>query len=479
MVSQLSKFMIIAPELWLLGMTCLILMVGAFARKTQHVVFSFTAVALFGALLMVILNWHAPTEVLFNNAFIFDPLAKLLKMGLYGLALFVLGYSNRYMRNRQMPELEYQVLALLSIIGMSVLISAAHFITVFLGLELLSLPLYAMVALRRDHGLCTEAAMKLFVISALATAFLLYGMSLIYGATGTLVIQDIASQLPQAMTQHGMAVLFGLVFMLVAIAVELGLVPFHMWLPDVYEGAPSCVTLFIGSLPKLAGFAMLARLLVGALPGIAVHWQPILMVMALLSMGLGNLAAIWQTNIKRMLAYSAIAQMGMFLLGFVTATPEGYSASLFYVLTYALTTTAAFGLIVLMSHGQEEVALIDDFRGLNQRNPWLAFLWLMILFSLTGIPPFVGFFAKWYVLAALVHQQMYALSAIMMLFSVVGAYYYLRVIKVIYFDEPLVNLSQPITPTYKRCQLSIIINTSLLLVLGIFPGWLYQFCVLT
>lgn len=474
MISNISQFRIIAPELWLLGIACLILMVGAFARKTQHAVFSLSAVGLFGAMLMVILNWHVSTQVIFNQAFIFDPLAKLLKVGLYGLSLFVLGYSNRYMRHRQIPELEYHVLAILSIIGMSILISAAHFISLFLGLELLSLPLYAMVALRRTHGICTEAAMKLFIISALATAFLLYGMSLIYGATGSLVIADVAANLPQAMAHQGTVVLFGLVFMLVAVAVELGLVPFHMWLPDVYEGAPSCVTLFIGSLPKLAGFGMLARLLVDTLPNIALHWQPILVVMALLSMALGNLSAIWQTNIKRMLAYSAIAQMGMFLLGMAVAAPAGYRAALFYVLTYALTSAAGFGLLVLMSKDQEEADQIDYFKGLNRRKPWLAFLWLIVLFSLAGIPPFVGFFAKWYILAALIHQKMFWLSGGMMLFSVIGAYYYLRVVKVMYFDDPV---EQETDVVCQGSRVAITLNALSLLVLGLFPGLLYQLCM--
>jgi NADH-quinone oxidoreductase subunit N len=353
------------------------------------------------------------------------------------------------------------------------MISAANMITVYLGLELLALSTYALVALDRDSRFGSEAAMKYFILGSLASGMLLYGMSLIYGATGSLELAAVSQALGQG-AGDSMLLTFGLVFVVIGIAFKLGAVPFHMWVPDVYHGAPLAITLFISSVPKLAGLALAIRLLDNGLIGLHGDWQAMLAVLAALSLILGNVAAIAQTNIKRMLAYSTISHMGFMLLGILAGTPEGYAAAMFYAIAYAIMSAGAFAVVILVSNGDREADQLDDYRGLAKRNPWHAFLMLMILFSLAGVPVFLGFFAKWQVIAAAISAGFTGLAVLAVLTAVVGAFYYLRIVKLMYFDEPD-DSSTIIAPVDFRAVLTV--NGVAVLALGIFSGGLISLCV--
>jgi NADH-quinone oxidoreductase subunit N len=369
---------------------------------------------------------------------------------------------------------------LFATLGMMVMISANHLMTVYIGLELLSLSLYAMVAMNRDSVPATEAAMKFFVLGALASGLLLYGMSMIYGATGTLEITTIAERLYMGQADRTILV-FGLVFLVSGLAFKLGVVPFHMWIPDVYHGAPTAVTLFMATAPKLAAFAMVIRLLVNGLIVLAQDWQTMLILLSVLSMAIGNIAAIAQTNLKRMLAYSAISHMGFMLLGMVTGVVGGdarfalnaYSSSMFYVISYVLTSAGTFGMILLLARGGLEADEIDDFKGLNKRSPWFAALMMMMMFSMAGIPFFVGFFAKFAVLQAVIAAGYLWLALVAIFFSLIGCFYYLRVVKVMYFDQPTNT-----APIEAPLDMKILISANGLAValLGLFPQVLMSLC---
>jgi NADH-quinone oxidoreductase subunit N len=373
------------------------------------------------------------------------------------------------------------VLALFAMLGMMVMISANSLLVLYLGLELMSLCLYSMVALNRDSAVSTEAAMKYFVLGALASGVLLYGMSMLYGATGALNIEQIAQTI-EAGKANRVLLVFGLVFVVAGLAFKLGVVPFHMWIPDVYDGAPNAMTLFIGSAPKLAAFAMAIRLLVNGLVELAVDWQQMLMIMSVLSMAIGNLAAIAQSSIKRMLAYSTISHMGFVLLGLLAgkvggnllSAPDAYSAAMFYSIVYVLMSLGAFGMVLLLSRSGFEADVITDYRGLNQRAPWYAFLMLLLMFSLAGIPPTVGFYAKLAVLDAVIKTGQIWLAVFAVMMSLIGAFYYLRVVKVMYFDEP--DTDAPIEAGFEmRVLLSA--NGLAVLVLGVMPGPLMALCL--
>jgi NADH-quinone oxidoreductase subunit N len=363
---------------------------------------------------------------------------------------------------------------------MMVMISANHFLTIYMGLELLSLSLYAMVAMNRDSVVSTEAAMKYFVLGALASGLLLYGMSMIYGATGTLEITGVAERLYGGGANKNLMV-FGLVFLVAGLAFKLGVVPFHMWIPDVYHGAPTSVTLLISTAPKLAAFAIVMRLLVNGLITMAQDWQAMLVILSVLSMAIGNLAAIAQTNLKRMLAYSAISHMGFMLLGITTGVVSGdarfalnaYSSAMFYVIAYVMMSAGTFGVILLMARTGFEADNIEDFKGLNKRNPWFAGVMLMLMFSMAGIPFFIGFFAKFSVLQAVVAAGYIWLALIAVLFSLIGAFYYLRVVKVMYFDQPVDD-----TPLTAGLDMRILISANGLAValLGMFPQVIMSLC---
>jgi len=416
----------------------------------------------------------------FNNMFVADLMGHALKLAAY-LSLFTtLVYSRRYLADRGMWKGEFFALLLFALMGMMVMISANHFLTLYLGLELLSLSLYAMVALDRDSARATEAAMKYFVLGALASGLLLYGMSMIYGATGTLDISRVADSIANG-HPNKIVLTFGLVFLVSGMAFKLGVVPFHMWIPDVYDGAPTAMTLIIGSAPKLAAFAMAMRLLVLGLLDLAVDWQQMLVILAVLSMAVGNLAALAQTNIKRMLAYSTISHMGFMLLGLLAGVVNGnwlnaadaYSAAMFYVMVYVLTTLGTFGMVLLLSRAGFEAENLDDFKGLNARSPWFAFIMLLLMFSLAGVPPTVGFYAKLSVLQPLLAGNMTWLAVVAVMFSLIGAFYYLRVVKLMYFDEPADTA--PITPSMDVSVL-ISVNGLAVLALGIMPQSLMALC---
>ncbi len=424
------------PEIFVASMACLILIVDLFLSDARrHLGYSLSLLTLVGAALLTLNGYSAPAGHTFNHMFVHDTLSDVVKLAIYGVTFFVLVYSRDYLRERAMYRGEYFVLTLFGVVGMMVMASASHFLTLYLGLELLSLCLYAMVAFQRDSSEATEAGMKYFVLGALASGMLLYGMSMLYGLTGSLEIAIVKQQLA-ALPADNVVLIFGLVFVVVGLAFKLGAVPFHMWIPDVYHGAPTAVTLFVGTAPKLAAFAMLMRLLVGGLQDLAPVWQDMLMIMALLSMAVGNIIAIAQTNIKRMLAYSTISHMGFFLLGMLSAGPKGYAAAMFYMFVYTAMSLGGFGMVVLLSRKGFEADNLDDYRGLNQRSPWQAFMLLLLMFSMAGVPPTAGFYAKLLVIQAAIDAGHAWLAVAAVLLSVIGAYYYLRVVKLMYFDTP-------------------------------------------
>ncbi len=460
------------PEIFVFSMACVILMADVFlSEKRRFISCGLALVTLVGAALLTI-NGFGAGGVAFHGMFVGDALADTLKLAIYLVVFFVLVYSRDYLNSRDMYKGEYFVLALFAVTGMMIMVSAAHFLTLYLGLELLSLSLYAMVAFQRDSAPATEAAMKYFVLGALASGMLLYGMSMLYGATGSLDISVVHKAIT-GMSPDNMILIFGLVFVIVGLAFKLGVAPFHMWAPDVYHGAPTSVTVFLGTAPKLAAFAMLMRLLVGGLEGLAPHWQQMLVIMAILSLATGNIIAIAQTNIKRMLAYSTIAHMGFFLLGMLAAGPNGYASAMFYMLIYVVMSLGAFGMVILLSRQGFEADNLDDFKGLNQRSPWLAFLMLLLMFSMAGVPPTVGFYAKLLVLQAVIDAGFLWLAAVAVLFSVIGAFYYLRVVKLMYFDKPTDN-AQILGGTDMRALLSV--NALALLLITPWIGTLMDLC---
>jgi NADH-quinone oxidoreductase subunit N len=472
----LPDFLPAAPELLVVCMAMLIMFVDLFVAHTQRwIVAMLTVVTLLGAALLTMVTADGQTVLTFSNMFVDDLLSDFLKLMTYLAVLIVIVYSRGYLAERGLDKGEFYVLVLFATLGMMVMISAANFVTMYLGLELLSLSLYALVAIDRDSVRSTEAAMKYFVLGALASGLLLYGMSMIYGATGTLEIGGVAQAIYQGQAPKTLLV-FGLVFAVSGIAFKLGAVPFHMWIPDVYHGAPTAVTLFLGSAPKLAAFAMAMRLLVYGMFGLAMEWQQMLLIMAVLSIALGNLAAIAQTNIKRMLAYSAISHMGFMLLGLTAGMVGGqvdpftavnaYSSALYYTVAYVLMTLGAFGMILLLSRVGFEAENIEDFKGLNKRSPWFAAVMLTIMFSMAGIPFFIGFFAKFSVLLATIKAGYTWVAVVAVMFSLVGAFYYLRVVKLMYFDAPTDN-----APIRSDIDLRLVLSLKGLAVafLGLFP----------
>lgn len=463
------------PEILLVIVGCVALLSEFFTKKHKatisYVLIQFSLLIATGILFFY---FHAAHVLTFDRLFILDKFAVLIKIVILLTSFLVFFYSQEYVKER-IPEyqVEYYVLGLFAVIGMMVLASASNFITLFLGLELFALPVYAMIGLWRDSKICTEAAMKYFVIGSMASGIMLYGLSMIYGATKTLDIQQVSQAIGQFSSNEQLILIFGLVFAIVGIAFKLGAVPFHMWVPDVYEGAPSSVTLFIATAPKVAGLALAVRLLVDAMPGLVMQWQQILIVVAILSMGIGNLVAIVQSNIKRMLAYSSIAHIGYMLLGLLTGTLNGYAAATFYMIAYALMSLVAFGMIILMSRSGFEAEKIEDFQGLNTRSPWLAFMMLFVMFSLAGIPPLVGFMAKVAVLEALIQVNLIWLAVLALLFAIIGSYYYLKVVKVMYFEKPTVQTAITF-PWDTKVVMSL--NGFVILLLGLFPGFLLNIC---
>lgn len=460
------------PEMLLLAMTLIVLLVVAFTgtRRIQFV----GALSQFSLLItaaVIVYAWGDSGQT-FDATYIKDPLSDVLKLVICLINMLVLLYSGRYLQQRNLLSGEFYVLALFSTLGMLVMVSANHLLTLYLGLELMSLCLYAMVAMHRDSTRATEAAMKYFILGALASGMLLYGMSMVYGITGSLALDSIALAVSQP--DANLTVLsFALVFIVIGIGFKFGAVPFHMWLPDVYQGAPTAMTLFVATAPKIAAFALLIRMLVDGLGDLHAQWQDMVIMLAVLSMIIGNLLAIAQTNLKRMLAYSTISHVGFLLLGLVAGTNAGYAAAMFYTLIYALMTAGGFGMILLMSRQGFEAEEIEDYKGLSQRQPWFALMMLLLMFSMAGIPPLAGFYAKLTVVKAVVDVNLIAVAVIAVLMSVIGAFYYLRMIKVMYFDAPD---SPHLLEAGATMKLLFSTNVLAVLALGLFPGSLLTLC---
>ena len=481
----------ILPELVLLIATCLLLVASVFVRERQpatpgveqdifHTPRGVGFVYFFALLLLAYLFFAFfgrlgdVSLLAMNGMFQSDPLSNLLKACSCAAVFVTLVYSKQYLKDRSLFRPDFIVLALLALLGQFVLISGANLLTLYLGLELMALPTYALVAMRHNSEKSVEAGIKYFILGALASGFLLYGMSMLYGITGSLDLLEIFKTVADPRVNH-LVMAFGLVFIVAGLAFKLGVVPFHMWVPDVYQGAPTAVTLMIAGAPKLAAFALLFRLLVNTLLPLLGDWQPMLVLLALLSLVVGNVTAIAQTNLKRMLAYSAIAQMGFVILGMLSVFDDhAFSASLFYVVTYVMTTLGSFGLLMVLSRHGYDCETLESLKGLNKKHPWYAFIGLVMMFSLAGIPPTVGFAAKLGVLEALVDAEHTFIALIAVIASLIGAFYYLRVVKVMYFDEP----THEITVTgsgFARALLGL--NVILVLVIGMFPATLMTMCL--
>ena len=478
---QIPNFLPAITEICIAAAALLLLLVVPFAKRGAATIgFYMSEFVLIAAAVMHITMMNG-VDFTFGQMFFDDPLGDLLKAGACAAAALVLLYGRRYLIDRKLETGEYYVMVLFAVLGINVLISAGNLITIYIGLELLSLASYALVAIDRDSARSTEAAMKYFVLGALASGLLLYGMSMVYGAAQSLDIIDVARALYEQQANRTI-LLFGLAFLVAGISFKLGVVPFHMWIPDVYQGAPTAVTLFISSAPKLAAFAMAFRLLAVGLWDLAEHWQRMLMFVGLASIVLGNLSAIAQTNLKRMLAYSGISHMGFLVLAMMSGVINGdrgfvhnaYAASTFYALTYVLMTLGAFGIMLLMTRAGFEAESISDFKGLNKRSRWWAGMMAIVMFSMAGIPFFVGFFSKFFVLQAVIAAGYLWLAVAAVAMSLIGAFYYLRIVKVMYFDEPT---DSAVIEAGFGTKLALSINVLAIAIIGLFPGMLMQVCV--
>jgi NADH-quinone oxidoreductase subunit N len=462
-----------SAEVFLLAAACVLLLVDLFLDdRRRWISYLLAIVALAGAAAITSQVGGAFREVALYGHYLSDPMGTVLKLVNYAVTAVVLLYSRDYLAKRGLFKGEYFLLSLFAVLGINVMISAGSLLTMYLGIEILSLSLYAMVAFDRDNGVAAESAMKYFVLGAIASGALLYGISLVYGVTGTFMLDALGQGLAGASPKN-IGLILGLVFIVVGVAFKFGAVPFHMWIPDVYHGAPTAVTLFLGSAPKLASFALTMRVLAEGLGGMTDAWQDMLVVLSVLSMAIGNVIAIAQTNLKRMLAYSTISHVGFILLGFVAGTAEGYEAALFYTLTYVIMATGSFGVILLLSRKGFEADELVDLKGLNQRSPWSAFVMLVLMFGTAGVPPMVGFWAKVQVISAVLNVGLTWLAVAAVFFSVIGAFYYLRVVKLMYFDAAEDRAAIEASAGF-RWVLGA--NALLVLLLGLLPGWLLQLC---
>jgi len=473
-----AQMLLAAPEFWVLVMACVIMIVDLFLQEERRGIIHMLAMLtiVFAAIITLRGDYLVDgvrSVTAFSDSFIRDPMGDVLKVFSFFIMGLIFTYSKFYLRSFKMFRADFFTLSLFALLGVMLLISANSMLMIYLGLELISLSVYALVAFNRNSGRGSEAAMKYFVLGSMASGMLLYGMSMIYGATGSLVLPEIAEAI-RTRGADDILLIFGLVFVVVGIAFKFGVVPFHMWIPDVYEGAPPAVTLFISSVPKLAAFAMAYRFLNSGLGELHVHWQSMLASLAVLSIILGNLAAIMQTNIKRMLAYSTISHMGFVMLGLLPGTAFGFGASMYYVIVYGLMSVASFGMIILLSSRGVEAEKLDDFKGLNQRNPFYAAIMGLVMFSMAGVPPMVGFFAKLMVLKAVIDAGMMWLAVIAVVFAVIGAFYYLRIIKYMYFDDPE-NETAITAPVDFGSALTL--NGVMILGLGIFSSSLIAICM--
>lgn len=465
---------IATPEIFLLSTICLILLIDLFLREDcRMVTYLLTQVALLATALLVYSTLGSDKLTGLNGMYVRDDVGGVMKISMLLLTFMVFVYARKYLRDHDLWRSEFFLLGLFAVLGMLVMASANNLLVVYLGLELLALSMYALVAYSRDDGRATEAAMKYFVLGAVASGLLLYGISILYGLSGKLGIAEIALYVSSQTVMENIPLLLALVFIVAGIAFKFGAVPFHMWVPDVYQGSPTAVTMFLGSVPKVAALAMLLRVLVESLGLAQPGWAQMLMVFGLLSVFLGNIVAIAQFSLKRMLAYSTISHMGFILLGALTGTTEGYSAALFYTITYALTAVGGFAILILLGRQGFDAETLDDLKGLNERSPWYAFIMLLLMFSMAGIPPTVGFYAKLSIIQTVMNSGYLIPAIFMVLMSVIGAFYYLRVIKMMYFDKP--EIATPITAELDFNVL-ISVNGVLMLVLGLFPGFLMGVC---
>ena len=469
-----GQFSTATPEITLLIMICVVLVVDLFVEdKNRSVTFWLTIASLAITAWSVVASAPSARTLLFDGSYVSDALSQVLKLGAIGIVAVGFLYARDYLRQNGLMKGEFYLLGLFGLLGIMIMTSANSMLTMYLGLETLSLSLYALVAFDRNSAQSAEAAMKYFVLGAIASGSLLYGISWVYGITGSLEFDGIAAAL-QNDEINGMPLWFGMAFMIVGIAFKFGAVPFHMWLPDVYQGARSPVTLYIASAPKLAALALILRILVDGLGGLHEVWQGMIMVLAVLSLVVGNIVAIAQTNIKRMLGYSAIAHVGFILIAVFTGSDEGLAAALFYTLTYVVMAAGAFGMVILLSRKGFEAENLVDFKGLNARSPWFALMMLFFMFGMAGVPPWVGFFAKLNVISAVLAAGFPILAVIMVLASVIGAYYYLRVIWYMYFDAAE---DRSVFQANLDTRVVLSLNGVAVLVLGIIPGWLLTLCI--
>ena len=464
-----------APEITLLSLICVVLIVDLFVSNEKRVItFWLTIASLVVTAWSLVATAPEARTLLFDGSYVSDALSQVLKLSAVGFVAIGFLYARDYLKQNDLLRGEYYLLGLFGLLGMMIMISANSLLTMYLGLETLSLSLYALVAFERTSAKSAESAMKYFVLGAIASGALLYGMSWVYGITGHLEFDQIALALAAHPEMNSMPLWFGLAFMVVGIAFKFGAVPFHMWLPDVYEGARTPVTLYIASAPKLAALALIMRILIDGFGELHDAWQGMVMVVAVLSLVIGNVVAIAQTNIKRMLGYSAIAHVGFILLAIFTGSEQGYAAALYYTLTYVVMAAAAFGMVILLSRKGFEAEDIADFKGLNARSPWFAFMMLFVMFGMAGVPPWVGFFAKLNVINAVLVAGFPGLAVLMVLASVVGAYYYLRVIWYMYFDAAE---DKSVFQSGLDTRLVLSLNGVAILALGIAPGWLMTLCI--
>lgn len=467
---NVSELIFVLPELFLLCAISIILLFDLFAsERLKPLTYYLTQLAL------IITGWLAfdligESATIFSGTFVLDTMGSTFKVFIMGFAIIALVYTRHYLKAHELLRNEYFILALMSILGMMVMVSGHSLLTLYMGLEIMSLSLYALIASARDRAVAIEAALKYFVLGAIASGLLLYGMSMIYGITGSLDIAQI-SNFARASTlasQQTLILNFGLVFLVIGVAFKLGAVPFHMWVPDVYQGSPTSVTMFLSTVPKIAAIALLIRLLIDGLGDLQHYWSDLLMIIAVLSIALGSLVALMQSNIKRMLAYSTISHIGFVLLGFVTGVVEGYGAAVFYVLVYILMSLAAFGSIIALNKNGFEADQISDYQGLSKHSPWFALIILVVMLSMAGVPPFIGFYSKLFILQQVIAEGYVILAVIAVVFAVISAYYYLQIIKTMYFDDADKEITVS-APLDMRVVLSI--NGILILLVGLMPSF--------
>ena len=464
------------PELFMVAAIALILLLDLFvSERFQNLTYYLTqsTLAITGYFAF---NLIGESAVIFDGTFVLDTIGSYFKVFMMVFTIVALVYSRHYLRAHNLLKGEYFILSLLSVLGMMVMVSAHSLLTVYLGLEIMSLSLYTMIAMARDRAVAVEAALKYFILGAIASGLLLYGMSMIYGVTGSLNIAEIASfaMISSLASEQVLILNFGLVFLVIGVAFKFGAVPFHMWIPDVYHGAPTSVTMFLSTVPKIAATAMLVRLLIDGLGEFQAYWADLFMVLAILSIAVGAVVALMQTNIKRMLAYSTISHVGFVLLGFVTGTVEGYGAAAFYVLAYVLMSLAAFGCIIALNKKGFEADKISDFKGLSKSSPWFALIMLVVMLSMAGVPPFIGFYSKLFILQQVISAGYIYLAIAAVIFAVISAYYYLQIIKAMYFDDLQKDFK---VTTSMDMRLVLSINGILIFVIGLMPSYWMELAI--